>query len=309
MSGFPIITADERLKEERGIKGVIFGKSGIGKTSLLWTLNSQKTLFFDLEAGDLAVQGWEGDAIRPKTWQECRDFAVFIGGANPSLRDNQSYSQAHYDAVIEKYGDPSALDKYDTIFIDSITVAGRLCFQWCKGQPAAFNQQGKEDTRGAYGLHGQEMIAWLTHLQHTRVKNIWFVGILDEKLDDFNRKVFSPQIEGSKTGNELPGIFDQVITMAEIQATDGSSYRAFVNHHINPYGFDAKDRSGRLELLEKPHLGELMEKIKGEVKPAQERLVYEDPRPDEAEEATADTSASETPPQTDEPQPQTEGEN
>lgn len=309
MSGFPIITADERLKEERGIKGVIFGKSGIGKTSLLWTLNAQKTLFFDLEAGDLAVQGWEGDAIRPKTWQECRDFAVFIGGANPSLRDNQSYSQAHYDAVIEKYGDPSALDKYDTIFIDSITVAGRLCFQWCKGQPAAFNQQGKEDTRGAYGLHGQEMIAWLTHLQHTRVKNIWFVGILDEKLDDFNRKVFSPQIEGSKTGNELPGIFDQVITMAEIQATDGSSYRAFVNHHINPYGFDAKDRSGRLELLEKPHLGELMEKIKGEVKPAQERLVYEDPRPDEAEEATADTSASETPPQTDEPQPQTEGEN
>lgn len=309
MSGFPIITADERLKEKRGIKGVIFGKSGIGKTSLLWTLNPKTTLFFDLEAGDLAVQGWEGDAIRPKTWQECRDFAVFIGGANPSLRENQAYSQAHYDAVIEKYGDPSALDKYDTIFIDSITVAGRLCFQWCKGQPAAFNQQGKEDTRGAYGLHGQEMIAWLTHLQHTRDKNIWFVGILDEKLDDFNRKVFSPQIEGSKTGNELPGIFDQVITMAEIQASDGSSYRAFVNHHINPYGFDAKDRSGRLELLEKPHLGELMEKIKGEVKPASERLVYEDPRPDEAEEATADTSASETPPETNE-QPQTkEGEN
>lgn len=28
----PIISADERLKETRGIKGVIFGKSGIGKT-------------------------------------------------------------------------------------------------------------------------------------------------------------------------------------------------------------------------------------------------------------------------------------
>jgi hypothetical protein len=38
---------------------------------------------------------------------------------------------------------------------------------------------------------GQEMIAWLTHLQHTRGKNVWFVGILDEKLDDFNRRVFS----------------------------------------------------------------------------------------------------------------------
>lgn len=307
MSGLPIISADERLKEKRGIKGVIFGKSGIGKTSLLWTLDAQKTLFFDLEAGDLVVQGWEGDAIRPKTWQECRDFAVFIGGANPSLRDNQTFSQAHYDAVCEKYGDPKILDQYDTIFIDSITVAGRLCFQWCKGQPQAFSDKtGKEDTRGAYGLHGQEMIAWLTHLQHTRDKNIWFVGILDEKLDDFNRKVFSPQIEGSKTGNELPGIFDQVITMAEIQASDGSSYRAFVNHHINPYGFDAKDRSGRLDLLEKPHLGELMTKIKGKVKPASERLVYEDPHTDEPDENTPEEPAEN--PQTPQPETKKEGE-
>ena len=34
----PIITADQRLAEPRGIKGCIFGKSGLGKTSLLWTL-------------------------------------------------------------------------------------------------------------------------------------------------------------------------------------------------------------------------------------------------------------------------------
>jgi hypothetical protein len=69
------------------------------------------------------------------------------------------------------------------------------------------------------------MIAWLTHLQHTRNKNIWFVGILDEKVDDFNRKVYSPQIDGSKTALELPGIVDQVITLAEIQSDDGQKYR------------------------------------------------------------------------------------
>ena len=176
----PIISADERLKETKGIKGCIFGKSGIGKTSLLWTLSAEKTLFFDLEAGDLAIEGWQGDIIRPRTWQDCRDIAAFIGGPNPALRDEQPYSQAHYDAVTAKYGDAGALVKYDTIFIDSITVAGRLCFNWCKGQPQAFSDKtGKPDTRGAYGLHGQEMIAWLTHLQHTRGKNIWFVGILD----------------------------------------------------------------------------------------------------------------------------------
>ena len=54
----PIISADQRLAEQRGIKGCIFGKSGIGKTSLLWTLNASTTLFMDLKAGDLAIEGF-----------------------------------------------------------------------------------------------------------------------------------------------------------------------------------------------------------------------------------------------------------
>ena len=90
----PIITADQRLAERRGVKGVLVGKSGIGKTSQLWTLKPASTLFFDLEAGDLAVEGWAGDTIRPRTWQECRDFAVFIGGPNPALREDQPYRGA-----------------------------------------------------------------------------------------------------------------------------------------------------------------------------------------------------------------------
>ena len=276
----PIISADERLSEQRGIKGCIFGKSGVGKTSALWTLPAEKTLFFDLEAGDLAVEGWTGDTLRPRTWNECRDFAVFIGGANPALRDDQPYSQKHFDEVCKTLGDPRYLDKYETIFVDSITVAGRLCFQWSKGQPEAKTASGKPDTRGAYGLHGQEMIAWLTHLQHTRNKNIWFVGILDEKLDDFNRTYYQPQIEGSKAGLELPGIVDQVITMAELKGdnenpNDKKSIRAFICQTLNPYGYPAKDRSGRLDWLEPPHLGKLMAKIASPAKPVLERLTYQ----------------------------------
>ena len=276
----PIISADQRLAEQRGVKGTIFGKSGIGKTSLLWTLDPATTLFIDLEAGDLAIEGWAGDSVRPRTWAECRDFAVFIGGPNPALREDQVYSDAHYAAVCERFGDPTALDRYHTVFIDSITVAGRLCFQWCKGQPEAFSDKtGKPDVRGAYGLHGREMIAWLTHLQHTRAKNVWFVGILDEKLDDFNRRIFQPQIDGSKTGLELPGIVDEVLTMAEIKDDAGAPYRAFICQTINQWNFPAKDRSGRLDLIEEPHLGRLMAKIRGPVKPASERLDYRSPPP------------------------------
>lgn len=274
----PIISADERLAEPRGIKGCIFGKSGIGKTTLLWTLDPQAALFMDLEAGDLAIESWPGDTIRPRTWVECRDFAVFIGGPNPALRADQPYSTAHYEAVCEKFGDPTVLDRYQTVFVDSITVAGRLCFQWCKGQPEAVSEKtGKPDVRGAYGLHGREMIGWLTHLQHTRAKNVWLVGILDEKLDDFNRKVFQPQIDGSKTGLELPGIVDEVITMAEVADEGGAPYRAFICQTLNPWAFPAKDRSGRLDQVEEPHLGQLMEKIRQPAPPAPERLSFARP--------------------------------
>ena len=263
MTGLPIISADERLKETRGVKGVLLGASGIGKTSQLWALPPESTLFMDLEAGDLAIEGWPGDTIRPRTWQECRDFAVFIGGANPALRDDQAYSRAHFEAVCQGFGDPAVLDRYQTVFIDSITVAGRLCFQWCKGQPEALSEKtGKPDVRSAYGLHGREMIGWLSQLQHTRGKNVWFVGILDERVDDFGRRVFSPQIDGSKTGLEMPGIVDEVITMAEIAGEDGKPYRAFICHTLNQWKYPAKDRSGRLDMIEEPHLGRLMEKIR-----------------------------------------------
>lgn len=276
MGGFKIISADERMSESGFIKGVIFGKSKIGKTSLLWTLDPASTLFVDLEAGGLSVQGWQGDSIQVRDWDFARNLAVYIGGPNPAKRPDESYSQAHYDYVVGQWGDPAGMAKYKTIFIDSITVSGRLCFHWAKGQPQAFSERtGKPDMRGAYGLHGQEMIAWLTHLQHTPGKNVWFVGLLDEKTDDFNRTVYDPQIEGAKTGLELPGIVDQVITMAALSDDQGNPYRAFVCQQPNPWGFPAGDRSGRLDMVEPPHLGRLMEKIGGPVAPAVERLTYD----------------------------------
>lgn len=274
-----IITADERLKERRGIKGVLTGTSGIGKTSQLWTLNPDKTLFLNLEAGELAVQGWPGDEIRIRDWDRARDLACWIGGPNPAMRDDQSYSRADYARVCNSFGPPNILEKYDTIFVDSITVASRLCLQWAKGQPQAMSDRsGKADMRGAYGLLGQEMIGWLTHLQHTPDKNVWLVGLLDKRLDDFNRPFFSLQIEGSKTGLELPGIVDEIVTLADIRPAEGAPYRAFVCTTLNEFGFPAKDRSGRLTTIEPAHLGRLMDKIRGPLSaPPAARLNFELP--------------------------------
>ena len=47
----------------------------------------------------------------------------------------------------------------------------------------------------------------------------------------------------------------------------GPPYRAFVCHALNPWGYLAKDRSGRLDMIEPPDLGRLMAKIRGDVAP------------------------------------------
>ena len=85
-----------------------------------------------------------------------------------------------------------------------------------------------------------------------------FVGGLDQKLDDFNRTIYSPQVEGSKIAAELPGILDEVITMTSIKGT-----RKFVCKTLNTEGYPAKDRSGKLGTFEDADLGKLLKKIKG----------------------------------------------
>ena len=91
-----IISAEERLKQQTGVKMAIFGQYGIGKTSLLRTI-SEPTLCLDFEAGLLAVQDWSGDSISIRTWEDARDIACLIGGINPASKS--VYGQKHFDSV------------------------------------------------------------------------------------------------------------------------------------------------------------------------------------------------------------------
>ena len=79
---------------------------------------------------------------------------------------------------------------------------------------------------------------------------------------DNNRTSWIPQIEGSKTTTELPGILDEVISMIIKPNEDGELTRKFVCQTLNPSGYPAKDRSGYLDALEEADLGRLLQKIK-----------------------------------------------
>lgn len=264
MKKLPIVTAAERMAELKGVKLLMLGKSGIGKTFQIGTLPAEHTLVFEFEGGEMSLGRWEGDLYVTRQWSEFCDALVLLTGPNPALQASARFSCAHYERVMAECESVDAFAGYRYVVIDSMSALARICFTDCKAQPAAQSERsGRPDLRAAYGLLGQELIAAINQLQHARHLNVVITAILDERLDDFNRKVFVPQIEGSKTALELPGIVDEVVTLAEIKADDGTSYRAFVTHTVNPYGFPAKDRSGRLDLLEPPDLGALITKCAG----------------------------------------------
>lgn len=250
---------------QRGIKGVIYGPPGIGKTSLIRTLPAESTLVLDLEAGLLSVADLTIPSRQVRRWEEARAYASIIGGVNPNADPGKPYGEQHVAKCLEHYGkglDPAV---YSTLFVDSITVASRLCLDWVKRQPDAYTKQGEFNGLRAYGMLAEEMLAWFTQLQHAPGKNVWFVGLLDKDKNDLGQPVWEPQLEGGKTKHKLAGIVDVIATMTEIRQPKGDgtdvAFRAFVTATVNRWGYPAKDRSGTLSPIEPPHLGRLMDKI------------------------------------------------
>lgn len=292
-----LITADERLAERNlKVTMAIFGAYGVGKTSLLHTLDPKTTLFLNFEGGEKSVITWLGDEFKIRTFEDALDIACLVGGPNPAMpnvANVRNFSNSHFEFVTEIYGD---VTRYKTIFADSITDMTRLAMAYARQQPEAFSDKtGKPDIRGAYGLLGREVIALLKHLQHAPGKNVIFVGILEAIKDDFGRETWEPQMEGGKIGRELPGIVDQVVTMGffdhDAGAEEGQrwrhapgkgAHRALVCKSPNAWGLPAKDRSGNLDLIEEPHLGKLIEKINAPAKTAAERLAFPRPEADSA---------------------------
>jgi len=268
-----IVTAVERLAETaRKTSIVVAGRAKVGKTSLLLTLPDAETIALDFEAGLGAVEGrWHGDSLQLRSWTDTINVACLLGGPDPSKALDETFSQEHYDHVVGIAGGIEAA-RYRYIFCDSLTDLTRVAMGWAKTQPDAFSPRtGRPDTRGAYGLLGREVIGLLKHLQHAPGKNVIFVGGLSCYVNESGREVCELQTEGAKTGAELPYIVDQIITMSDFDydAATGAwshnlgkgAHRVFCCGSPNPWGLPAGDRSGRLDLIEEPHLGKLIAKI------------------------------------------------
>lgn len=290
-AGLRFITADERLARPPAVKMALLGPSGSGKTYLARSLDPKTTLFLDGEAGTRSLGSWGGrvlellptaTAMNLHPWELCRAVACLLSGPDTSDYTRQPsglipgpYSPEAHDTYRKALGDPAELfGDIRTLFVDSITVVSRWSFAYADKHEDSISDKGKKDTRGAYGLHGREMVRWLTRVQHSPY-NVICAGILDKQKDDLNRITWEIQIEGGKAGRELPGIFDNVVSLGRFDLSDpdattgqrsmvfnpdGGTIRGMVCAQ-NPWGLLAKDRSSQLEMVEPADLGKLIEKI------------------------------------------------
>lgn len=295
-----ITSGKDRLKKESTIKCVVLGPDKIGKTTLVKTLPAEETLFFDLEGGMLALdgpedhpdwlqRGWSGDSISARQiarllmerngapvtiWEIICMVTTLICGPDPSEPPASKFSMQMHAGYKSLFPGMN-FDKYNYVFVDSITDAAEHAFKWCLTRPEAVSERtGNVDTRGAYGLVATELVSWFKMWQLCADRSVILVGGLNVKEDENipGRMHYSPMLTGSKAADRINYVFDEVLTLGLFTDPDPQGnvqldlrkgvHRAFVSQRINPFGLPAADRSGRLDLLEPADLGAVFAKIR-----------------------------------------------
>lgn len=253
---------EKELNEK--ITGCILAPYGMGKTSLLKTLDPETTLFVNIENGDLSVLDWIKEnnvlTLNVEKFLDLADLVTLLNG--PNLNAVGIYGKEHYNKALEKYGDikKTCLAGIKTIFIDSLTYLSRLSFEHYKNSPLAVSEKtGKLNLMAVYGLHGEAFIKLLIQFQNLKSINTWFVCATEEKRDDAGRKYTDIQIDGQKGSLEMPGVLDEVFTLM-IDPQD-SDKRVLICKNNNDYGVFAKDRSSKLNEIEPANLTFIMNKL------------------------------------------------
>jgi hypothetical protein len=213
----------------------VYGCSGIGKTSLAKTLPADRTLIVDAESGLASLATTNIDNISLSKDDEGK-----------SLPEEARYQRLQ--EFMQLIQTPEMKAKYDYIFIDSLTEIGQNI------------QKHMASLHDGYKLWGEYTAAMMSMIKFFRDMDhytVVFVALEGRIEDDSGISSAYPDIGGKKAKEYLLPAFDLCMRMI----VDSEKHRWLVTQSTPKT--QAKDRSGKLAELEAPHLGNILNKIRG----------------------------------------------
>lgn len=205
---------------------LIYGKSGVGKTTLAKTLNG-KTLVISFENGLLSLQGSDVDYI------ECEG-------------DKLTWMQNAFKFAAES--------DYDNVVVDSMTeVCDILLAEATKSFPA---QNQVMPRYGEYNTRANQFIRYTRGMG----KTIIFLALEKEDKDNIGRTTYLPDIPGS-IAKKCNAYFDIVAHFVVVEKDEKMHRLLCTKAQASSI---CKDRSGKLAEYELPNLGDIFNKITGE---------------------------------------------
>jgi len=209
-----------------GVKVLVYGQAGAGKTSLIKTLPSPIVL--SAEGGLLSIQ----DADLP--FIEISDMATL---------------QEVYKWLTEA----DEAKAFKSVALDSISEIAEVVLN--------AEKKATKDPRQAYGAMQEQMADIIRAFRDLPGRHIYMSAKLEKTQDEMGRVLYAPSMPGNKTGQALPYFFDEVLALRVEKDSEGGTQRALMCDSDGLWL--AKDRSGKLDMWEAPDLNAAIAKIGG----------------------------------------------
>lgn len=211
---------------QAGVKLLVYGQAGAGKTTLIKTLPDP--VIISAESGLLSLSGVDIPYITVTSLADLRDVMKWITQSEEAKR-------------------------FKSIALDSISEIAEVVL--------AEEKTTSKDGRAAYGNMGDKMRKIIRAFRDLPDRNVYFSAKMDKMQDDQGLIMYSPAMPGKTLTQDMPFFFDEVMALRIAKDKEGASRRALMCQSDGMW--TAKDRSGKLSAWEEADLGAIISKING----------------------------------------------
>lgn len=223
---------------------LVYGKSKVGKTSLVKTLPADKTLVVDLESGLLPLKGL--------------DLNVFNCQVNKDGDPLERISRfKKFKTLLSLLQTEEKMSRFEWVVIDSVTELAQLLFEALQ-----HSLPKKEQSFTLWALYADHLANLIKNIRDNPKFNFLLLAWEKEERDDIGRPSYGPDFGGGKVSNRVPHWVDEVLRFVVGKDSESNEKRVLVTKSGSD--FIAGDRSGRLDPIEEPHLENIKNKILGE---------------------------------------------